>query len=82
VREVRDALAARGGDRRPVHERARRIVTLSLNRAFDRSDQLAVALQARCFAWNPTLPRLAFSRADYLVVGAGCILALVPLVAL
>jgi biotin transport system permease protein len=82
VREVRDALAARGGDRRPVHERAGRIVTLSLTRAFGRSDQLAVALEARCFAWNPTLPRLAFSRPDYLVVSAGAILALAPLAAL
>jgi hypothetical protein len=39
-------------------------VTLTLVRAFSRSDQLAVALQARCFAWNPTLPRLRFGRLD------------------
>ena len=66
---VLDALAARGGDSRPVGERARRIVTLTLVRAFRRSDQLAVALQARCFAWNPTLPRLRFTRHDLPVWG-------------
>lgn len=82
VREARDALAARGGDRQPVHKRAGRIVVLSLRRAFDRSDQLAVALEARCFAWNPTLPRLAFSRADYLIAGVGGLLAISPLLAL
>lgn len=80
VREVRDALAARGGDRLPAHERAGRIVPLSIRRALDRSDQLAVALEARCFAWNPTLPPLAFSRIDYLVVLAGGVLAVSPLV--
>ena len=64
---VRDGLAARGGDTASVHVRARRIVTLTLVRAFRRSDQLAVALQARCFAWNPTLPRLRFGRLDLVV---------------
>lgn len=82
VREVRDALAARGGDHRPVRKRAGKIVALSLRRAFDRSDQLAVALEARCFAWNPTLPRLVFSRMDYVVVGLGGVLAVSPLVPL
>ncbi|MXR53169.1 energy-coupling factor transporter transmembrane protein EcfT [Halovenus sp. WSH3] len=80
VREVRDAIAARGGDRRPVHERAGRLVPLSIRRALARSDELAVALEARCFAWNPTLPRLQFSRPDYLVVGAAVVLTVSPLV--
>ncbi|PHQ45233.1 cobalt ABC transporter permease, partial [Halorubrum sp. C3] len=35
-----------------------------LSRAFSRADRLGTALVARCFAWNPTLPRLAFRRAD------------------
>jgi biotin transport system permease protein len=82
VAEVRDALAARGGERQPVHRRVGRTVTLSIRRAFDRSDRLALALEARCFAWNPTLPRLAFSWSDYLIVGVGAVLALSPLVTL
>ncbi|MFT4947137.1 MAG: biotin transport system permease protein [Natronomonas sp.] len=81
VREVRDALAVRGGDQRPFYKRAGRTVALSLRRAFDRSDRLAVALEARCFAWNPTLPQLQFSRADYLVAAGGCVLAISPVVA-
>lgn len=79
-REVRHALAARGGDRRPVHKRAGRLVVLSLQRALDRSDQLAVALEVRCFAWNPTLPRLTFSRKDYLVAAVGVALSVAPVV--
>jgi biotin transport system permease protein len=68
LRTIRDAIAARGGDRRPIYRRASRIATLAVGRALDRSDQLSVALQARCFAWNPTLPPLSFDRRDYLVV--------------
>jgi len=64
LRRVVDAIAARGGDTRSIGERAKLIVTLTLVRAFRRSDQLAIALQARCFAWNPTLPRLRFGRRD------------------
>ena len=78
LRTVRDAVAARGGDERPFHERAARITTLVLARTLDRSDQLSVALQARCFAWNPTLPRLAFSRFDYPVLGTAAVLLALP----
>lgn len=66
---VRDAIKARGGDTRSLRARSRRLTTLMLVRALDRSDQLAVALQARCFAWNPTLPRLQFGRLDLPVWG-------------
>jgi biotin transport system permease protein len=55
---------------------------LGLTRAFERADRLAVALQARCFAWNPTLPALAFERADYPVLAAGVALGLAPAVRL
>lgn len=61
---VRDATRARNGDTRSLWERSQRLTVLLLGRALRRSDQLAVALQARCFAWNPTLPRLQFSRLD------------------
>ncbi|MFC4357007.1 energy-coupling factor transporter transmembrane component T family protein [Halobium salinum] len=60
----RDAMRARLGEERPVHERMRIVATAGLNRAFGRADRLSVALRARCFAWNPTLPDLRFSRAD------------------
>lgn len=79
VRRVREAVLARGGRDRPFRDRVSRIATLSLVRALDRRDRLAVALRARCFAWNPTLPRLAFGRADYPVLVLSVGLALTPL---
>jgi biotin transport system permease protein len=80
VREVRDAIHARGGEARPLQERARLLAVRSLERTLDRSDRLSVALRARCFAWNPTLPPLAFGRRDYPVFAVGVALALSPLV--
>ncbi|MFB6184362.1 MAG: energy-coupling factor transporter transmembrane protein EcfT [Haloarculaceae archaeon] len=79
VRTVGDAIRARGGETRPAHERARRIVVLSLDRALARSDRLALALRARCFAWNPTLPALRYSWRDYPVAFVGVVLAASPL---
>lgn len=77
---VQDAIRARGGGSRSVVDRARRIAVVGLARALDRSDRLAVALRARCFAWNPTPPAMSFSRADYPVAVLGLALALSPLV--
>lgn len=79
VLQVREAIAARGGDSRSVRDRAGRIAVLSTARALSRSERLSVALQARCFAWNPTLPRLRFRLADYLITALALILALAPL---
>ncbi|WP_135305354.1 energy-coupling factor transporter transmembrane component T family protein [Haloarcula amylovorans] len=78
VREVRDAMLARGGERRPVWVRARLLVVRSLDRTLARSDRLSVALRARCFAWNPTLPPLSFERRDYPVLAVGIALTLSP----
>ena len=78
---VREAIAARGGGNRSVVDRARRIAAVGLTRAFERADRLAIALQARCFAWNPTPPELRFSGADYAVLAGGVALALAPSVA-
>ncbi|ERH06595.1 MAG: ABC-type cobalt transport system, permease component CbiQ related transporter [Halonotius sp. J07HN4] len=64
LRRVRDAIRARGGDTRSIRERSQRLTTLMMVQALQRADRLSVALQARCFAWNPTLPRLRFSRLD------------------
>ncbi|MFC6989982.1 energy-coupling factor transporter transmembrane component T family protein [Haloplanus sp. GCM10025708] len=61
---IRDATNARLGGERSTVERIRLVATTGLRRAFLRSDRFALALQARCFAWNPTLPPLSFSRRD------------------
>lgn len=61
---VRDAIAARLGTERGTVERISTVAVLGLSRTFDRADRLSLALQARCFSWNPTLPALAFSRRD------------------
>lgn len=61
---AREAMRARGGGERPVHERMRIVAVAGINRTFSRADRLGTALVARCFAWNPTLPRLAFGRLD------------------
>jgi len=82
AREVRTAIQARGGDRRPLRVRARLLVVRVLERTLDRSDRLGMALRARCFAWNPTLPPLTFERRDYPVLALGVVLALSPLAAL
>ncbi|SFF80203.1 biotin transport system permease protein [Halopelagius inordinatus] len=72
---IRSAMDARLGDRRGLRERIRLVVETGIRRLFLRSDRFALALQARCFAWNPTLPELSFSRAD--AVGVALSAALV-----
>lgn len=64
VRRVREAIRARGGDRRSAVDRTRRTVLAGTRRALRRADRLSVALRARCFAWNPTLPELRLTRLD------------------
>ncbi|WP_129114347.1 energy-coupling factor transporter transmembrane component T family protein [Halegenticoccus tardaugens] len=77
---VREAMAARLGDERPLRERMWLVAAAGLNRAFGRADRLALALRARCFAWNPTLPELRFSRLDVPAVALSAILAAAALV--
>jgi biotin transport system permease protein len=76
---ARDAMRARLGAELPVRERMRIVAVAGIDRAFGRADRLGTALAARCFAWNPTLPRLAFGRADAvaLAVGVGLLAAAV-----
>ena len=64
IGRIRDAHRARLGTERSVPERMRLLVVAAFNRAFDRADRFSVALRARCFSWNPTLPALRFGRAD------------------
>ncbi|WP_336024213.1 energy-coupling factor transporter transmembrane component T family protein [Halobellus salinisoli] len=64
LRRIRDASAARLGSERPLRDRMRLVGSAGIRRAFARADRLALALRARCFAWNPTLPELRFGRID------------------
>lgn len=80
LRAIRDAMAARLGSERSAVDRASTIGVLGLARAFDRADRLALALQARCFAWNPTLPALSFGRIDYPVLVLAVALAVSALI--
>ncbi|MDQ2055490.1 energy-coupling factor transporter transmembrane protein EcfT [Halobellus sp. H-GB7] len=66
LRRVREASTTRLGDERPLRDRMRLVGAAGIRRAFARADRLALALRARCFAWNPTLPELRFGRADAL----------------
>lgn len=61
---IRRAMATRLGTERPVTDRVRILTIGGLERAFERADRLALAMNARCFAWNPTLPELRFARLD------------------
>lgn len=61
---ARAASVARLGTERALVARIRRLVVVGVNRSFTRADRLSVALAARCFAWNPTLPQLSFTRLD------------------
>jgi len=73
---ARAAMRARGGGERPLRDRMRIVAVAGIDRAFGRADRLGTALVARCFAWNPTLPRLAFGRVDVPALAlAGVLLA-------
>jgi biotin transport system permease protein len=61
---IRRAMTARLSSERPVTERMRIVALGGLERAFRRADRLALAMNARCFAWNPTVPELRFSWVD------------------
>ncbi|WP_144799633.1 energy-coupling factor transporter transmembrane component T family protein [Halorubrum depositum] len=69
---ARDAMRVRLGDELPVRDRMRIVAVAGIDRALGRADRLGTALAARCFAWNPTLPRLAFGRADAVALAVGC----------
>ena len=80
LRRIREAMAARLGDERPLRDRMRMIALAGVTRAFDRADRLSLALRARCFAWNPTLPALRFRRRDAVLSLVAGLLALSPLI--
>ena len=74
LRTIRDASAARLGTERGILERVVHLGTVALERSFTRADRLALALQARCFAWNPTLPPLSMTRLDVPAFALGAVL--------
>jgi len=61
---IRSAVDARLGSERSIRERIRLIGITGLRRVFARADRFTLALQARCFAWNPTLPPLTATWRD------------------
>ncbi len=61
---IRDAQRARLGTERSLGDRMSSVAIAGINRTFDRADTFALALQARCFAWNPTLPELRLGARD------------------
>ncbi|MBB6647451.1 energy-coupling factor transporter transmembrane component T family protein [Halobellus ruber] len=75
LRRVREASAVRLGGERRLRERMEVVASAGIRRALGRADRLALALRARCFAWNPTLPELRFGRGDAvgLAVGVGLV---------
>lgn len=79
LRRARLALQARSGHGLGRVEWSRRLAQTGLNRAFERATTLSLALRARCFAWNPTAPRLQFRWPDYLLLVAAAALAVSPL---
>lgn len=72
---IRGAMDARLGSERSLRERIRLIGLTGLRRVFARADRFSLALQARCFAWNPTLPSLnpTWRDAPATLVGVGLV---------
>jgi biotin transport system permease protein len=72
---IRAAMDARLGSERSLRERIRLIGVTGLRRVFARADRFSLALQARCFAWNPTLPPLNATWRDVpaALVGVGLV---------
>lgn len=78
LRRTQLAIDARAGGRRSTLDRTRLLVTAGLARILERRETLSVALRARCFAWNPTLPALSFTWLDYPVLALAALLAVTP----
>lgn len=77
IGRIRDAHRARLGTERSLPDRMGSLAVAAFNRAFDRADRFALALRARCFSWNPTLPKIGFSRLDAPALLVGVVLFLV-----
>jgi len=75
--EISDAQRARGIERRknPL-VRLLRFTTVLFRRVFMRADELAGAMQSRCYSEHRTLPELHFTRLDAMAMGAGACISL------
>jgi biotin transport system permease protein len=78
LERTRLAIQARAGSELSATTRIRLLTTGGLRHALHRADTLSLALKARCFSWNPTLPALRFRALDYPVTVFGLALVLVP----
>jgi biotin transport system permease protein len=59
LQRAREAMRARLGTELPLARRIQLVGAAGLRRADARAASLSLALRARCYAWNPTLPPLA-----------------------
>jgi biotin transport system permease protein len=69
IGRIRSAQAIRLGTERSLPNRIQLLTVAAFNRAFKRADRFALALQARCFSWDPTLPELRFAALDVITIG-------------
>jgi len=78
--EIADAQRARGVERRknPLIRLMRFTIPL-FRRVFLSADELAVAMQARCYSDQRTLPELVFTWRDGLAMGVGILISLAVL---
>jgi biotin transport system permease protein len=74
--EIADAQRARGVERRknPLIRLIRFTIPL-FRRVFLSADELAVAMQARCYSEQRTLPELCFTWRDSLAIGVGILIS-------
>lgn len=79
VARIRDAHRARLGTERSIPDRMGTLVVAAFDRAFERADRFSLALRARCFSWNPTLPELRLSRPDAGALAVAAVLILAAL---
>jgi energy-coupling factor transporter transmembrane protein EcfT len=73
VSRVSDAQRARAVEnlRNPLR-RAVKLGVPIMSRVFERSDQLALAMEARCYSERRTQPALRTTRRDWVLFGLGC----------
>ncbi|GGL47587.1 energy-coupling factor transporter transmembrane component T family protein [Halocalculus aciditolerans] len=79
LKRAKEADDARLGSESALHERMARIASTGLRRVDARSERFALALQARCFAWNPTHPERRARPRDYAVVALAVALLASPI---